>query len=67
MIGARMVGDPEIDKDKPAENLDAAFLRSIGGRTEPAREIAVKPVLRPRGVAGLVLGHISMASFLSSP
>ena len=47
MIGARMVGYTQVGKDETAENLDAAFLGSVGSRTEPAREIAVKPVLCP--------------------
>lgn len=47
MIGPRMVSYTQIGKDETAENLHAAFLGGIGSRTEPAREIAVKPVLCP--------------------
>ena len=47
MIGSRMVGNAEIGKHKPAEDLHTAFFRCIGGRAEPTREIAVKPVLCP--------------------
>ena len=54
MIGPRMVSYTQIGKDETAENLHAAFLGGIGSRTEPAREIAVKPVLCPGSVAALM-------------
>src|ERR1700722_1330181 len=54
MIGARMVGDTEVGEDQPAENLHTAFFCGIGGGSEPAREIAVKPTLGAAGVTILV-------------
>jgi hypothetical protein len=45
MVGTRMVGDPQISENESAKNLDAALLGGVGRRTEPAREISVKPML----------------------
>jgi hypothetical protein len=47
VIRMRMVRDAEIGQDEAAENLDRDLFECIGGRDEPAAQIAIETMRRP--------------------
>jgi hypothetical protein len=70
MVGARLHfgNDAEIRAEEAGADVGDKFLAgALGEILVVAAEVTVEPMARARPMDAFVLGHISMASFLSSP